>query len=395
MLYVKMLVIICSACMLLVGCGKTEKREIHFPSIAQTVPMTVPVPEPLETETISTEPEEERYSPSNWSDYDRQWMLGCETMGWKFGEWMFKLGGLDPTKDGILLSHLSLGAPGLSSLAVEPERYLETWDGKEWTAVSQFPGKSRVVFEGGQEPEMEVLWQETWDRPLAPGYYRLGAYYTATMDSGDSYRQMCYAKFRIVDEEMEELVKQCQESLKVLLEQETFHIFRTDYMLQQRDREDPHYFTREVFKSGQDYYKDYRYYFYADNSEKGAQAELYRNGEGQHWNGMENGDRTWKPVDFLTSGDFSMEAFGLECEPDIMGTISKEGSTITAIIPTPAESFHQEILEQELVYRFDDAGNVKEITLNYQFVTGEKETEIKLEVMDTSEQKIRKIIDSQ
>ena len=159
--------------------------------------------------------------PSNKTQFDIMYELGSSQMRWYFfGEdWQFAFGAEDATPTSAVLIHTESNDDHRSLVAEETFWLEELVDGK-WRYLDE--SKKEV---SAEKQSMDVAWNKKdtytidWSGsygPLKPGFYRLGRYYTVTMNSGESETRPCYAKFRIMDAETEDLVKTCLDAMENL-----------------------------------------------------------------------------------------------------------------------------------------------------------------------------------
>ena len=160
--------------------------------------------------------------PSNKTDYDRDYELGSAQMRWYFfnEDWQTAIGAEDITSTSASIFHCESN-DGHKSLVAEDSFWLEKLVDGKW----QYVDENKIAV-STQKQSVDVTWNTKdsytidWSGsygPLKPGFYRLGRHYTVTLNSGESETRPCYAKFRIMDGEMEDLVKTCRTAIENLM----------------------------------------------------------------------------------------------------------------------------------------------------------------------------------
>lgn len=184
--------------------------------------------------------------------------------------------------------------------------WLEQWKGFEYVAMEgrAFTGAAQEM-----KPNDTVTWDVTWEDPLEPGSYRLGADFVYTAEDGSTQEITYYVKFRIFNADMDSYVELCRGMLDELLAQDSWHLTFTFYPDENKDLEYHHY-DSELWKSGSGYLEDMQYL-----REDGAIAQgfdprgyLLRDGVGYklHWagKGLQSGIAGWENANFVQPGTF-------------------------------------------------------------------------------------------
>ena len=160
--------------------------------------------------------------PSNKTTYDTNYELGAGQMRWYFFNegWQTAIGAENITATSATIFHCESN-DGHKALVAEDSFWLEKLVDGKWQYVDE--NKTSVSV---QKQSVDVTWNTKgsytidWSSSygaLKPGFYRLGRYYTVTLNSGESETQPCYAKFRIMDGETEDLVKTCRTGIENLM----------------------------------------------------------------------------------------------------------------------------------------------------------------------------------
>ena len=337
---------------------------------------------------------EEHIIPSNETSYDKDFALGSGEVFWHFfnESWAYYLGAQDATAGGLTLRHTHYGYPGDYGLYTGSEFWLEEFVDGKWVLVADPAEKTwddavHTIFENreyayGEITYLEVDWKDIYGE-LEPGYYRIGRYYTCTGSSEREETQVCYAKFCLLDEKTERTVNQCETALENLLSADSYHlktIWHVSGDLTQG----------EVWKSGEDYLS-----WEASEQKDGSMevtGEMLRAGQiyDFSWdNNQVTGNVTnWESNVF--DGNFDFWSSFFEINRARVLSVDVNGNVITVT----------EELNGEADYRsewtFDADGGLRKLEY-YTYSTGFPEGEIawEVEILDTSADQIRSLIDSQ
>ena len=339
--------------------------------------------------------------PSNKTDYDVDFNLGCASKQWTFLDkaWNVRIGGENATPTGITMVYSESGE-GHSSFVAEEGFWLERWENHLWSLV-----KSPFELSPDGARELKVSWTGTdsydldWSGSygsLPAGFYRVGRYYTVKMPSGETETSVCYAKFQLREAGDAALVEQCQSGIEALLARESYHLLVTNYMknedLNGLTDPDRHYMTTEVWRSGGDYLEENRYFYKSDSSLKAARCYAIQNGVGYSFDTELSAPVTSaEQAEYLETGTFEMWSWGISWQGDDMASITQQGNTITV---RSNSDFYRDIPYIDEVFTFDDAGNLMGYSKIYVRDTGEQLVDTEMKVLDTPAQEIRNLIDS-
>lgn len=330
---------------------------------------------PSETDSEPEHGDDLIVPPSNNTEYDMNFMLGSDEMKWNYFEnsWSFALRGENQTPEGITLVHKPATETTGVVLDHGREYFLESWNGKRWDLLfsGNIPSETsepNLVFSGNTIIE-PVLVQINWGDQycaLEEGKYRVGMYYTATRSSAEKETKLCYTKFLVSSPENDSLIKKCNSALEKILESDTYHIQRTDYMSQQWDKADSYYFVSDIWKSGQNYYKEVTYYYNSTGEIRSALGMLLRDGKGYGWNTLQSSDKLWSESDDLTERSFQLWSFGLDCTSKTLeNVIKKEDTIICEFSHASASSGHDKIQGNIVTYYFNQNDELARVTLEY------------------------------
>ena len=339
--------------------------------------------------------------PSNKTDYDVDFNLGCASKQWTFLDkaWNVRIGGENATPTGITMVYSESGE-GHGSFVAEEGFWLERWENHLWSLV-----KSPFELSPDGARELKVSWTGTdsyaldWSGSygsLPAGFYRVGRYYTVKMPSGETETNVCYAKFQLREAGDAALVELCQSGVEALLAKESYHLLVTDYMknedLNGLTDPDRHYMTTEVWRSGSDYLEENRYYYKSDNSLKAARCYAIKSGVGYSFDTELSAPATAaEKAEYLETGTFEMWSWFISWQGDDMASITRQGNTITV---RSNSDFYRDIPYIDEVFAFDDAGNLMGYSKIYVRDTGEQLVDTEMKVLDTPAQEIRSLMDS-
>lgn len=298
---------------LLTGCGgktslQNDPWEIH---------VETPLPEEntqlrLSSGTAYTIEKVTPEIPSNETDYDREVSLGMISKQWEFLEktWHVRIGSEDVKPTGLRQTFEEAGE-GHASFAAEEGFWLETFDGGVWRLLKEpltlSPGESRTISVSWEQKDtLDIDWSDSYG-PLPEGFYRLGRYYTVTMENGRTETQPCYCKFQIRNQQMDVLLKECEAGVSQLLHSTDYYIKVWQYLRNEefhgRIDDDSHELVDEIWRSGDDFYEEITYRYKSDGTTKAIRGKLLRDGMGYE---MDNGSIT--PAAGLTGADFTLWA---------------------------------------------------------------------------------------
>lgn len=298
---------------LLTGCGgktslQNDPWEIH---------VETPLPEErtqsqLSSGTACTIETVTPEIPSNQTDYDREVSLGMISKQWEFLEktWHVRIGSEDVKPTGLRQTFEETGE-GHVSFAAEEGFWLETFDGGVWRLLKEplvlSPAESRTISVSWEQKDtLDIDWSDSYG-PLPEGFYRLGRYYTVTMEDGRTETQPCYCKFQIRNQQMDVLLKECEAGVSQLLHSTDYYIKVWQYLRNEefhgRIDDDSHELVDEIWRSGDDFYEEITYRYKSDGTTKAIRGKLLRDGMGYE---MDNGSIT--PAAGLTGADFTLWA---------------------------------------------------------------------------------------
>ncbi|MGN1017088.1 MAG: M56 family metallopeptidase [Faecousia sp.] len=303
--------------------------------------------------------------PSNKTSYDKDFMLGSGQMGWKFaeGEWFFKFGAEDVTPTGAKLvveCSIPYGNATIASGTVQAgdTYFIERLEDGLWTTVpAKGDFKTIAPQTLGNGSTQTIDWEENYGA-LPGGFYRIGNYYTFTYGDGEIDTQVCYAKFRLYDEEFKTLLEQCRKAYVDLLYGEYSHIYSIEWNTELQDME--YYMTEEVWKNGADYLMDTRYVNRENPSVlEGHRGGMWRNGTTYdlEWAGdtVDSPISQWSTNTYMTLTNFQLWSFNYEWYDGEVEDVFRDGDRI---IIQSIYDFSDQYEVEQLVMSFDADGKL-------------------------------------
>ena len=146
----------------------------------------------------------------------------------------------------------------------------------------------------------------------------------------------------------------------------TYHIQRTDYMSQQRDKEDSYYYVSDIWRSGQNYYEEVTYYYNSTGETRSALGMLLRDGKGYSWNTLNPPDKFWSESDDLTERSFQLWTLGLECTDKTLENIIQKEDSIAFEFPYASGfSGRDKIQGNVITYYFNRNDELVRVTLEH------------------------------
>ena len=344
--------------------------------------------------------------PSNYTEYDRNFMLGSGQMRWHYfnESWQFALGAENATATGLTLVYCESG-DGHKSLTADEGFWIEKLVDGKWTLLTP---KAEVT--NAPATQIHVSWTAT-DRltvdwtdsygPLDYGFYRLGRYHTVTMPSGESETQHCYAKFRLYNPNQDALLSKCTQALNALKSADSYHLYAFDWMPDSPDME--YYRQEEIWKQGTDHLDIYSYPLRSNLSEmQSVSGGLWRNGKyyGLEWSGqpaVSPVSSWWLSADGYRDGsNLDMWTYGFQWYDAQVEEVVQDGNTIRIL---EAYDFDNRYQYTEISLTFDESGNLKGMVASYlpkkDCAQSEKVVREELVVFDTSAAEIRDVIQRQ
>lgn len=350
--------------------------------------------------------------PSNKTMYDTDYELGAGQMGWAFfdQEIKFKYGAVSDDGKTATVTHY-VTADGVKSVVAEDAFWLEKFVDGKWQYVDKnliaVPIEKRnVETEGFHELSYHMDWSDTYGK-LPAGFYRIGRYHTVTMVTGESETRPCYAKFRVMGDDWDVLLKKCSEAVAELYCRDSYHIVVHEYLTDYADPEDklgfgykPYTIETHSWKVGRDFVEDVRYIDRQDPSFlHGRRGSMQRDYicYNLEWTGKEPDS----PLSFWGTNTYYTPSIERDLDykflwiDSLVEDVKENGNRISVFLTDDLRS-----VRQEYVYTFDKNGNIARIDLLHHPVEGSERVmetvmDCTLEVQDTSEKEIRQMIESQ
>ena len=284
---------------------------------------------------------------------------------------------------------------GHVSFAAEEGFWLETFDGSVWRLLKEplvlSPAESRTISVSWEQKDtLDIDWSDSYG-PLPEGFYRLGRYYTVTMEDGRTETQPCYCKFQIRNQQMDVLLKECEAGVSQLLNSTDYYIKVWQYLrneeFQGRIDADSHELVDEIWRSEDNYYEELTYRYKSDGTTKAFRGKLLRDGMGYE---MDNGSIT--PAAGLTEADFTLWAsYVTQFSSTNVTDVWKDQADIIHV--KESSDFYDGIPFMERRYSFAQNG----LLVGYQRVyfneAGEEIIDFEMERYRTAEGETRRKID--
>ena len=334
--------------------------------------------------------------PSNETDYDREFPLGLVSKQWEFLDrsWHVRIGSEEVTPTGLRQTFEEAG-DGHTSFAAEEGFWLEVFDNDSWQLLREpfelsYADKRPISVSWEQKDSFELDWSDSYGT-LPEGCYRLGRYYTVTMEDGSTETLPCYCKFQIRSQDVDALLKECEVGVAQLLDSTDYYIKIWQYL---RNEEfhgqidgDSHELVDEIWRSGEDFYEEILYRYKSDGTTKATCGKLLRDGKGYQ---IRNGSVS--PTNWV-AGDFSSWAYyAVQFSPTDITDVWKDQVGIIHV--KESTSFYEGIPFVEQRYSFTEDG----LFVGYQRVyfneAGEEIVDFEMERYRTAEGETRRKIHS-
>lgn len=333
--------------------------------------------------------------PSNQTDYDREVSLGMISKQWEFLDraWHVRIGSEDVKPTGLRQTFEESGE-GHASFAATDGFWLETFDGSVWRLLKEplvlSPAESRTISVAWEQKDtFDIDWSDSYG-PLPEGFYRLGRYYTVTMEDGRTETQPCYCKFQIRNQQMDALLKECEAGVSQLINSTDYYIKIWQYLRNEefhgRIDADSHELVDENWRSGDNFYEEITYRYKSDGTTKAVRGKLLRDGKGYE---IHNGSVT--PA-WITGDDFTTWAYyAVLFSPTDITDVWKDQADIIHV--KESSDFYDGIPFMEQRYSFTENG----LLVGYQRVyfneAGEEIIDFEMERYRTAEGETRRKID--
>lgn len=350
-----------------------------------------------ELETVRKNQETMAVIPSNKTDYDQDVTSGIISRQWRFldNAWNVRIGSDDVKSTGLRQTFEESG-DGHSFFTVEEGFWLETFDGNKWKLIKEplelSPAESKSISVAwNQRDSFSIDWSNSYGE-LPEGYYRLGRYYTVTMEDGRTETEPCYCKFQIRNQDVDDLLKECKVGITQLENTTNYYLKIRNYLRNDEFRgkidANSHDLTQEIWRSGNNYYTEITYCYKADGSIKSILGTLFRDGKGYEIN---NGKVT--RVDWVTSDSFELWSKSAQSF-SATNLVSVYKDQVGTIYVKESSSFYDGIPFIEQQYSFTEDGRLvgyRRIFLNE---AGEEIIDFEMERFRTDEGETQQKINS-
>ena len=334
--------------------------------------------------------------PSNKTQYDQDFALGAGQMRWYFHneEYSCKLGCENPTPTGVTVYHTE-AAQSSVNVTAEENFWLEVFEDGKWRYVDENIKEVKdevrsvsVSFYDGDRYTLD--WSDSYGE-LKPGFYRVGRYYTVRLPGMGEDTQVCYSKFRLYDENQEELIKKCRNALEAFLSRKSFHVHVKEIPVGNVFT----FFDSENWKHGNNYLG--RSVNTRVDGNVDINGSMLRSGSGYSLSWVD-GDvtkplRSWNTVDFIDSDDFTRWRYSFEIYDSRVIGAEENGNQISIYMEY---DFHDNAYTKtEICFTFHEDGSLAAIQEIKHCHDGSTVVDISMEVLDTPEAEIKALIDNQ
>ena len=338
--------------------------------------------------------------------FHQDFSLGAGSFLWRMSDWYFRTGGENATSTGMRVTYSDAGAGSSGSLTTQGSYWLEQMVEGQWISVPALAdpeADSKVLFSnpGGMTAvSLDFDWTDSYGS-LEPGFYRLAQ--TVVLSSGgEELTKTVYTKFRVYAENAMDLLSQCRNAITDLLNQDSYHLFVTDWLTDIYDRDgdgeidsDAHYYTTEVWKSGDNYLDEKYYIYYGDGSLMGHQGILLRNGSAYslEW----SADSVTSPLSGVTENGyadpstFQIWTYTMDIYDSLLYDITQEANSIQ-VLETWGDTADNTF--KESTYTFRDDGSLESIVVSIVGSDGSRRTDKEVTVYDTAKAEIDQLINS-
>ena len=329
--------------------------------------------------------------PSNKTQYDQDFALGAGMMRWYFlqEEYSFKIGCENPAPTGVTVFHTEATQSSVKPTA-EEKFWLEVFEDGQWRYadenIKEVPAEVRSVSVTSFDGDRYTLdWSDSYGE-LKPGFYRVGRYYTVSLPGKGEDTQVCYAKFRIYDENQEMLLQKCRTAFADLLEGKAYHVEYYELM----DSEVVYTSNEQYWKYGDNHM--YRMHRVMKDGTEAVGGAMLRSGQGYSLT-WEQDDVTkpltnWTQADYMDKTNFNLWTWGFEIYDSHVVQVTEEGNQITV-------RSAMDRAETEIQFTFREDGSLASIQKTDFLNDGTYHLDASMEVLDTPAEEIKKLIDSQ
>lgn len=352
---------------------------------------------PEELEEVRSKRNEATEIPSNKTDYDQGVSTGIVSRQWEFldNTWNVRIGSKDVTPTGLIQTFEESG-DGHTSFEAEEGYWLETFDGNKWKLLKEplelTPCDKRSISVSWETKDSySIDWSDTYGA-LPEGFYRLGRYFTVTMEDGRAQTTHCYSKFQIRNQEVDVLLKECEAGIEALVADTDYYLkwwryLRNEEFLDLIDA-DSHDMVEEIWRNGDDFYEEITYRYKSDGATKSVVGTLLRGGKGYR---IDNGSAA--QVDWVTADTFKLwSKFAATFSPTDLVEVYRDPVNIIHV--KESTDFYEGIPFLEQRYSFTEDGRLVGYQRVYFNEAGEEIVDVEVERCLTVEGETRRKIDS-
>lgn len=326
--------------------------------------------------------------------FDEDVKTGSVSANWEVSGWVVTLGAKSADANGLTMECEEWGnGEKKGKLTAVGNYWLEQWKGIEYTAMDgrEFTGPKQEM-----KPNDKVSWDVTWQEPLEPGSYRLGADFVYTAEDGAIQEITYYVKFRIFNPDMGSYVELCRGMLDDLLAQDNWHLTFTLYAAE-NDSVEYHHYDSQVWKAENRYLEELQYLTEGNALAAGyhGRCYLFRDGVGYKLQmagkGLESGITSWENANFVEPGSFDSWHHRFAIYDNEVGEVYTEENAICVL--QGSDDFYW-----ELKFELDENDCLTRVR-SYSMPAkdspdSEKHLDLELVIHDTAPAEIARVIDS-
>ena len=328
--------------------------------------------------------------------YDEDVILGSGSMCWHVGDRIVDLSAEKATSTGAVIACDDISPPDSNEITVGSDYWMEQWiDG----SYVKLEAKTALTDIERSIPTVETTaWEISWENAygeLDDGYYRIGMTFSGTKTNGEQEEVICYAKFRIYQEEMGAAIGKCVDAMEALYSRESYH---TTLYWYGWDGAEFSVITDDTWKSGDDFLNYHEWHGIYEESPR-VSGTMVRDGTayGLEWEKADPKSEIvqWDMLFFDSAYDSVDWDWMLDPSGATTGEVFVDGNVITVLKSAGCAG----IAQTELTYTFDDAGSLQSIVRKNlplaDCAEEEKILEYVLEVHDTKPAECARMIESQ
>lgn len=336
-------------------------------------------------------------------EFDGNPVLGGSSKNWDVSGWVFEMAAKDVSAEGltVVCTHRTNQAqPQTGSVAVDESYWIEKWNGEGY---DKLPEPKMPVSAGKSSPmaaDSTAEWKVNWSGSygtLEPGSYRLGKNFLYTSEDGKQETVESFVKFRVFNQDMAPIIAECKDMLEALRTKDSYHLTETFYA----DKNficEYDYYTTELWKYGEDFLEETR--TMKDGKLLGRGGSLYIDGKGYALTWEEDTPLSkpisWVRADYLDHSIRDLWAGQFEVNDNAVGKVT--GDENTTVLVAGYDLGGGQKWFNELSFTQNEKGELTGAQYgevpDMEYTPDQVEVWTVIEVRDTSEEEIAKVIES-